>query len=131
MAVRLFAWGPAATWAAVLFLLSASPDLPVSGWARAIPDEVLHLVAYTVLGATLAHARFHGARGVAHVAMIALGALYGAADEWHQSFVPGRVSSLGDWSADVLGVVLGYVLSWTLASALLRRPDTDTKGSTT
>lgn len=88
-------------------------------------------MAYTVLGATLAHARFHGPQGFAHVTMIALGALYGAADEWHQSFVPGRVSSLGDWSADVLGVVLGYILSWTLASALLRRPDTDTKGSTT
>ena len=39
-----------------------------------------------------------------------MGALYGGSDEWHQSFVPGRSPTLGDWVADVAGVVLGYGL---------------------
>ncbi|SHE23773.1 hypothetical protein BPUTEOMOX_1817 [methanotrophic endosymbiont of Bathymodiolus puteoserpentis (Logatchev)] len=32
--------------------------------------------------------------------------LYGASDEWHQSFVPGRMSDTQDWLADTLGGVL-------------------------
>jgi VanZ family protein len=40
--------------------------------------------------------------------MVGLGVLYGVLDEWHQSFVPGRVVSVADWAADIIGVVLGY-----------------------
>jgi len=32
--------------------------------------------------------------------------IYGASDEIHQYFVPGRHSSLGDWIADILGIVI-------------------------
>ena len=35
-------------------------------------------------------------------------ALYGVTDEWHQLYVPGRVSDPADWIADVVGLVLGY-----------------------
>lgn len=36
--------------------------------------------------------------------------LYAASDEWHQTFVPGRMGSLGDLALDALGVLLGAVL---------------------
>jgi len=32
--------------------------------------------------------------------------LYGASDEWHQSFVSGRDASLLDWLADSIGALL-------------------------
>lgn len=32
-----------------------------------------------------------------------LASLYGATDEWHQYFVPGREMHLGDWLLDVVG----------------------------
>jgi VanZ family protein len=36
-----------------------------------------------------------------------LGGLYGVSDEWHQSFVPLRESSIFDWMADTAGVAAG------------------------
>ena len=37
--------------------------------------------------------------------------LYGASDEWHQSFVPGRDADILDWLADTLGasIALTYL----------------------
>lgn len=103
---QLRAWAPAAAWAGALFLVSAWPSagdvsLPFS-------DKLAHVGVYAVLGATLAHGRRQSGPGAPHWLLIVLGALYGASDEWHQSFVPGRDVSLGDWVSDVVGVVLGY-----------------------
>jgi VanZ family protein len=73
-------------------------------------DKVAHAALYAVLGIALAFGR----RGVLapppHWLMILVGALYGATDEWHQVFVRGRSPDLGDWVADVVGVVVGYML---------------------
>lgn len=44
------------------------------------------------------------------VLVIALAMLFGAADEIHQSFLPGRVAGWDDWLADVAGAMLGAVL---------------------
>ena len=38
-------------------------------------------------------------------------ACFGATDEWHQLFVPGRSCEFGDWVADVLGGSLGILLA--------------------
>jgi VanZ family protein len=35
---------------------------------------------------------------------------YGASDEIHQYFVPNRSSELGDWAADVLGVIVAVLI---------------------
>lgn len=45
------------------------------------------------------------------VVLMGLGGLYGALDEWHQSFVPGRTPDATDWLADVAGVIAGYSLA--------------------
>jgi VanZ family protein len=42
--------------------------------------------------------------------MVLVGALYGATDEFHQAFVRGRTPDWADWSADVMGVLVGYTL---------------------
>lgn len=104
----LLAWGPAATWAAVLFLLSEARLNAGPSWLN-INDKVVHLGLYLVLGATLAWAQRHERRG-SFLLFLFLGMVYGVLDEWHQSFVPGRVPSWGDWVADAAGVVLGFFL---------------------
>lgn len=87
---------------------------------EAIPDTVLHAAGYTVLY-LLAFWAVHEGLAVAArrggywlPAMITV--LYGASDEFHQSYVPGRVASLQDLAADAAGAVLGILLV-----AVLRR----------
>lgn len=118
---RLVAGALAAAWAGLVFWLSSRPDLPFQ--VAAVPgiDKFLHAGAYAVLGALLtlatAGARFSGRRAV--VIAAALASLYGVSDELHQSFVPGRDTSAGDWFADTGGALVGAVL----AAASLRRRD--------
>ena len=78
-------------------------------------DKLAHLVLYGVLGASLARGRKLQGH-LPHAVLILLGALYGASDEWHQSFVPGRHVSALDWMADLCGVAVGYWLTYSLLS---------------
>ena len=66
-------------------------------------DKVAHFFWYGLL-ATLICRLGRGWRG-AVIALLAASA-FGATDEWHQSFVPGRTCELGDWIADTLGAAL-------------------------
>jgi VanZ family protein len=89
------------------FLLSAWPD---PGGIPAFPfsDKVTHVGLYGILGIALGYGWSRSPRPIAHGILIALGALYGVTDEWHQVFVPGRVPDVADWLVDVLGLILGY-----------------------
>ena len=50
--------------------------------------------------------------------VVLVGTIVGGLDEWHQSFVPGRMGlDAGDWLADIAGSLAG---AW-LARPLLRR----------
>ena len=49
---------------------------------------------------------------------------YGATDEWHQQFTPGRsAKDVGDWTADTLGGFVGAIWTWLALTRLrfLRR----------
>ena len=104
---RRLAWIGAALWAALLFGLSSLPagSTPRSPISFPGDDKVVHAALYAVLGGLLylATGRFAPA--------VALAAGYGATDEVHQAFVPGRDADLFDWFADVVGAVLGAALA--------------------
>ena len=105
---RVFGWGPAALWAAVLFLLSDLPALSVGLPSGA--DKLAHGAVYLILGLSLAWGKVRTGSRVGWVVLLLIGAGYGALDEWHQSFVLGRQATVGDWMADGAGVMLGLVL---------------------
>ncbi len=107
-------WGPALVWAAVLFLLSSWPNPTGPSWLQ-VSDKVVHFVLFAVLGGALGFGRQWSGGSVPHWLVIGVGMLYGAMDEWHQALVPNRVPSLGDWYADVAGVLFGYVVITLLA----------------
>ena len=48
------------------------------------------------------------------VSVIVLAMLVGAADEIHQSFLPGRVAGWDDWLADVVGAAMGLICVFLL-----------------
>lgn len=68
----------------------------------------MHALLYAVLGAALWWAREHAHPHAPAWLFLALGALYGVSDEWHQAFVPGRTPSAADVAADALGTALGF-----------------------
>jgi VanZ family protein len=116
---RLIAWGPAAAWAGVLFFLSAVPGHPRPPVFFGGEDKVAHAGLYAVLGTLLASgARRSRADEPRPFVLWTVGLLFGAGDEWHQAFVPGRDVSLGDLAADAVGVALGY---WLFIRFLGRR----------
>ncbi len=94
-------------WAALLFGLSSLPagSTPTSPFSFPGDDKVVHAGAYAVLGGLLRVAL--GRTGPA----VALAAAYGASDEFHQAFVPGRDADVFDWLVDVAGAVLGAALA--------------------
>jgi VanZ family protein len=113
---RAAAWGGWALSAAAIFAVSSIPQ-PLLAAAGPLQkyhaDLVFHVLEYGVFGALLARAVWltWGARGAALAAFtVAAGFLYGASDEWHQSFVPGRDPSAWDLAADTAGAALGFAV---------------------
>ena len=107
----------AARWVSVLlymagiFWLSSmeGPGIPLN-----VSDKLAHVAAYALLGALVLRAANGGlGRPIsARAALLSflLSAAYGVSDEWHQSFVPGRVASTGDVLADALGAFLAIAV---------------------
>ena len=119
---RLRAWGPALAWAALLFALSARPDIPGPGFPYG--DKLGHFVLYGVWGSLLGFGWSRSPRGVSHALLLTIGALYGVSDEWHQMYVPGRMPDVADWIADVAGLLTGYawvVTRWGRTEAAIER----------
>lgn len=102
---------PVALYCVFIFLLS-------SLHGRAVPpevtfnDKVLHAILYSGLGVLVVRAMAlkHG-RIAWYVVPIAVlfAAIYGASDEWHQSFVPGRDTDVWDLVADIVGAWCGAI----------------------
>ncbi len=114
-------WLPAVAWAALIFVLSAQPDL------RVVPDHALldlvvrklgHFMAFGVLALLL----WHALRGTpplsrqpwAGAAILTI--LYAVTDEAHQGFVAGRHTSATDVGIDALGA-LTFLLAARIISS--------------
>ena len=100
---RWLRWAPALLYMAGIFVASAQPSVRLPRMDHS--DKVLHFAAYAGLGGLLAYG---GAR-MGALPLIAIGSLYGASDEVHQGFVPGRTPDLMDWVADTLGAIAGVL----------------------
>jgi len=127
-------WVAVALWATVIYMLSDQSKLPTApGLSSQVTSIAGHLVAYGILGFLLAAALQESGAGPRRVARLALvlAVLYGISDEWHQSFVPGRVPSLGDLLADAIGAALGIMLHAirTTAAPMRRKRAARAEGS--
>ncbi len=128
---RVVGWGPAALWAAVLFLLS---ELQLQGSGVDLPggtDKLAHGGLYLILGLALAWGKVRTGFAGPAILLLIIGAGYGALDEWHQSFVPGRDVSVGDWMANSVGVTLGLVLFPSFSARFRDRRRSPSKDTTT
>lgn len=107
----MLAWLPVAAYAALIALLSSTPQLTPPG-AGSGTDKLAHLVEFGMMGGLLARA--WAVSGVGNVRLrlllaLAFGALFALFDERFQGLF-GRETSTADWVADVVGVTAGAAL---------------------
>lgn len=107
-------FGPAILMMALIYVASDMPglDLPKVGTVDPLVRKAGHVVGYALLGLAYLHALVP--RGVvrlrAAVFAVGLATAYGATDEIHQSFVPGRGPAVTDVLIDTVGASLGVGL---------------------
>lgn len=109
---------------ATIFYLSSQPR-PALDLGFTNQDKLLHLGAYGLLSMLLLGGmsrHVSGYRPMQAATATLLAALYGCSDEWHQSFVPGRMLDGFDLLADTLGALLG-----ALALHIIMRPRASTQ----
>jgi VanZ family protein len=114
-----------AAWMGAITYWSGQASLPID---QAQVVEVLqgsehglaHLVAFSLLG-LLAYWALEGVPRAARLAVV-LTAVFGATDEWHQAFTPGRHADVEDVVLDTVAAAVAIVV-WRLLSATpLRAP---------
>ena len=109
-------WAPVATWVVAILAVSSIPGRHLD--LREGTDKIGHVVEYLILGVLLARAL--GAR-VANRLLVAawVGVLvFGALDELHQAFIPGRTPDVMDWAADAAGAAAGLLIGAVLLRML-------------
>mgnify|MGYP006304394383 CR=1 FL=1 len=119
-------WGAAFVgWMALIALSSHLPGDVVGELPFANADKAAHIVFYFVLGVLGAGAigrlRPYWPRPLLGSTALVVGALFGAADEYHQSFVPGRQPSMEDWLTDLLGLALAVIIARAVRGPMARR----------
>ena len=80
-------------------------------------DKVTHFAVYGLL-ATLVCRLGRGWRSAVWSLLVV--SVFGVTDEWHQSFVPGRLAEVADWVADTVAVTL--YAGWAAYRQLLETP---------
>lgn len=77
-------------------------------------DKIQHIVLYFGLGILLYFTFFNSEKQnikkYAVILAIVVGILYGMTDEFHQSFVPGRVASIADLFANSIGLTIAQIV---------------------
>jgi VanZ family protein len=113
-------WSLVAGYLVTVFVASSRSTIPA--FAARYSDKVLHAAAYAVLAVLLIWARTRGRLGSAgwrDGVFAVLGCVvYGATDEFHQWFVPGRQADVYDLLADFVGalIAVGAIGAWGIIS---------------
>jgi VanZ family protein len=108
------AWWAVGVWAAIELTLTSIPGyaIPRVGFDA---DDLAHVAMFGVLGVLVARALARSGYGAAALwSAWPVLAAYGALDEWHQRFIPGRFPSVTDAIADAAGSAAGLALGWYL-----------------
>ena len=109
-------WAPPVIWAVVIFLLSARAVTPASQiyWKDFIVKKTAHVIEYGILATLLYRALKESGVQKHNAGLIAIliALIYGATDELHQSFTPGREPRVRDVFFDTIGSVLAIYWLW-------------------
>ena len=128
MSVRKFVWLwlPVLLWMGVIFIGSSIGSCPQVGGdtSDAIVHRTAHLIEFAILGWLVLRALSEGRlpdRRAFIIALIVV-TVYGASDEFHQRFTPGRSSELSAVLFDAAGGLIGlWAWQWKSRASARRR----------
>ena len=108
---------------ALITYLSSRSQIPdLNQWFENA-DKVVHFFTYFVLGLCIQFTILSNLKikySYVIILVIIIGFAFAYIDEYHQSFVPGRDSSMDDFLADVLGILFSFILIKYLKSIIYR-----------
>ncbi|HEX8312000.1 MAG TPA: VanZ family protein, partial [Chthoniobacteraceae bacterium] len=118
-------WFAVITWVVTICVLSSMSGQDINKMAPAFWDKGAHFIAFAAGAVALTTAlrltTEWSWRRVILVAIIALSA-FGAADEYHQRFTPGRTGAdVQDWMADALGAAAGAIATYLIYGRFSRK----------
>lgn len=99
----------------IIFILTSLPGKTFAD-TFVLEDKLKHLIAYTVLTVLLSltlHFQ-HKLRKLSEKYVFFTSAfvlLYSTGDELHQIFIPGRSASIWDWTANLIGLIIGLIIT--------------------
>jgi len=111
----VYYWLPALLWMALIFAVSAQPNLPSVADSRldTLFKKLAHMVEYAILTLLLWRALNARPRLIPPLWMAFICALfYAASDEFHQLFVPGRNGTVRDVLIDSIGIIATTIILW-------------------
>ncbi len=113
-----------------LFIFTSIPSSRVPNVG--INDKTEHSTAFFILGCLLNLMLYYQdgspfLKKHFNIATIFFGFLYGALDELHQMFVPGRSCDIYDWLSDASGILIAVYVVFLLKKMDLRRSKSTTQ----
>ncbi len=113
MAYRIKYFAPAALYVALIIFLSSLNQTVVASFTHGVEDFILHATEYHIFGLTLIWAFYrekpNSELKSSYRLAVSTGTLFAMADEFYQSFVPSRYSTIEDVVADVFGLILSII----------------------
>jgi VanZ family protein len=92
-----------------IYIQSSISSLKIPDFGFDLEDKILHFLIFGILGILTARglkkSNFRIVKENYILITLITCIIYGASDEIHQYFVPGRYSSWWDWIADILGII--------------------------
>ena len=96
-----------------VFIASHQEGVPFDTSVFILQDKVYHFIAYFIYGITIQlFLNYFNLESKKYIILtILIGSLFGASDEFHQSFIPNRTIEFFDWVADTIGVSASLSIS--------------------
>jgi VanZ family protein len=114
----IYLWLPPILWAVIIFLLSSHPTKKASEiyWKDFLVKKTAHIIEYAIFSTLLYRAFKETGVKKKNAGLFAIffAIFYGATDEFHQGFTPGREPRIRDVIFDTIGASLAIYLIWNL-----------------
>lgn len=126
-AKQIFLSLPAIIIAAIIFIVSNTPNPGLPKLGIIWEDKLLHFIAYFIFGLSIilfliVNLKSFNKNKIIILTLL-LGAFYSASDEIHQYYIPGRYSDITDWIADMAGILLSITLINKLKNNIFKPND--------